>query len=257
MDSRSLIKMMANKYNIRAMQLALDNLIRDHTWKAFLISFSQLSSAQGGGGIPIIPGGGGSGGDEDEEERQPGESTASLCEAVDICRHRLTAHRTLLHSLCDVPHDSSPPPPEVVRLVASACPRSLLLREPGTDSTPLHMVIARGAGIDTMGALLKAPTSIDARRDLLLTLNSRRQTPLLDAARRGADEDVVRYLVDLDVDGLSLLVVGCDTSKRKERRYQHGNNDVPFQYIASRESIFANNNLPHHLLHRSTHQQAL
>ena len=150
-----------------------------------------------------------------------------------------------------------PPPPEVVRLVASACPRSLLLREPGTDSTPLHMVIARGAGIDTMGALLKAPTSIDARRDLLLTLNSRRQTPLLDAARRGADEDVVRYLVDLDVDGLSLLVVGCDTSKRKERRYQHGNNDVPFQYIASRESIFANNNLPHHLLHRSTHQQAL
>ena len=46
-----------------------------------------------------------------EEERQPGESTASLCEAVVIWRHCLAAHRTLLHSLCDVPHDSSPPPP--------------------------------------------------------------------------------------------------------------------------------------------------
>jgi hypothetical protein len=146
-----------NKYNIRAKRLALDNLIRDREWKAFLISFSQLSSAQGGGGIPIIPGGGGgSGGDEDEEERRPGESTVSLCEAVVICRHRLTAHRTLLHSLCDVPRDTPrlPPPPEVVRLMASACPRSLLLREPGRPrATPLHMVIARGTGIDAMGAL--------------------------------------------------------------------------------------------------------
>jgi len=127
--------------------------------------------------------------------------------------------------------------------VASACPRSLLLREPGTESTPLHMAIARGAGIDAMGALLEAPTSIYARRDLLLALNSRRQTPVLDAARRGADEDVVRFLVDLDVDGSSLLVVGRDTSKRKERRCQHGNNDVPLKYIASRESIFVGEGL--------------
>ena len=245
--------MTANKYNIRAKRLALDNLIRDRAWKAFLISFSQLSSAQGGGGIPIIPGGGGgsNGGDEDEDERRPGESsTASLCEAVVTCRHRLTAHRTLLHSLCDVPRDSSssppPPPPEVVRLVASACsPRSMLLRDPGTESTPLHVAIARGAGIDAIGALLEAPTtSIDARRDLLLALNSRGQTPLLDAARRGADEDVVRYLVDLDVDGSSLLAVGRDTSKRKERRRcQHGNNDVPLNYIASRESVFVGEGL--------------
>ena len=59
----------------------------------------------------------------------------------------------------------------------------------------------------------------------------------------GGDEDVVRYLVDLDVNGLSLLVVGRDTSKRKERWYQHGNNDVPLMYIASRESIFVSEGL--------------
>ena len=112
LDGLSSIKMTANKYNIRAKRLALDNLIRDREWKAFLISFSQLSSAQGGGGIPIIPGGGGgSGGNEDEEERRPGESTVSLCKAVVICRHHLTAHRTLLHSLCDVPRDTPRPPP--------------------------------------------------------------------------------------------------------------------------------------------------
>lgn len=51
-------------------------------------------------------------------------------------------------------HSSSPPPPEVVRLMASACPRSLLLREPGRPrATPLHMAIARGTGINAMGAL--------------------------------------------------------------------------------------------------------
>jgi hypothetical protein len=113
LDGLSSIKMTANKYNIRAKRLALDNLIRDHMWKAFLISFSQLSSAKGGGGIPIIPGGGGggSGGNEDEEERRPGESTALLCEAVVIWRHCLAAHRTLLHSLCDVPRDTPRSPP--------------------------------------------------------------------------------------------------------------------------------------------------
>ena len=61
--------------------------------------------------------------------------------------------------------------------------------------------------------------------------------------RDGGAKDVVRYLVDLDVNGLSLLVVGRDTSKRKERWYQHRNYDVPLKYIASRESIFVGEGL--------------
>lgn len=180
LDGLSSIKMTANKYNIRAKRLALDNLIRDREWKAFLISFSQLSSAQGGGGIPIIPGGGGgSGGDEDEEERRPGESTVSLCKAVVICRHHLTAHRMLLHSLCDVPRDTPRPPPpgggssHSVGLSPIAAPSRA--RETESNATP-HGDRTRDWHRRNGGA---------ARRDLLLALNSRRQTPLLDAARRG------------------------------------------------------------------------
>ena len=206
---------MPNKYNVQAKRLALDDLIRKRAWDEFRDVFSRLSHP-----APA---------DEDGD--------ATLRRAVAHCRNRHTAHRTLLHSLCDVPSDASPPPADVVRLVAGACPQSLALREPGSERTPLHLALARGAAAATVAALATAADAADRRRvGGLLALDARQQTPLLLALRAGAADDTVKCLVELDRDGASLLLPRC-----RQKGPRRG--DVPLKYAALRDSVFVGEGL--------------
>lgn len=225
--------MMPNKYNTRAKRLQLDNLIRERAWVSFQNSFSQLSAQKHQHDAARSRRG-----DGDGDAKRRGDAT--LCEAIIQCRNCQTTHRTLLHSLCDITPDSSPPPPEVIHLVASACPRSLLLHESGNEGTPLHLAIVQGASLDTIKALLEAAEQDELlnEENLLLALDSKGQTPLLLAVRCGIDEDTVKYLANRDVDGSSLLM-SCDKKSKKNQSHV----TVPLKYVASSESYFVGEGL--------------
>ena len=223
---------MPNKYNVRAKRLTLDNMIRNRAWNTFQDSFSKLSSAHDNKH------------DADAADGGSGDvkckGDANLCQAVVQCRNHQTTHRTLLHSLCDIPFDSPPPPSDLIHLVASACPRALSLHESGNERTPLHLAIDQGASLNTIKALMEAADNDGClkRQDLLLALDSKQQTPLLLAVRRGVDDDIVKYLVDQDVNGSSLLISG---RRKKKQQQQHAG--VPLKYAASSASIFVGEGL--------------
>ncbi|KAL9187909.1 hypothetical protein ACHAXT_006287 [Thalassiosira profunda] len=196
---------MPNKYNVRAKRLALDNLVRARAWSSFRESFAA----------------------EDN----------SLRRAIVECRHHQTTHRTLLHSLCDVPSDSSPPP-EVIQFVASACPRALTLHEPGNGRTPLHLCMYQRSSLSlqTIEALMGAADNRETvtRADLLVAVDAKGQMPLLVAVKEGVPDDVIRYLVNEDEVGSTLLHTGF-------RRL--GRSCVPISIVASNESLIVGDGL--------------
>ena len=209
---------MPNKYNIRAKRLALDNLIRERSWKAFHSSFSELSRTED----KLIDGSA----DDDDNKH----ANNNICKSVVLYRDHQTTHRTLLHSLCDVPSNMSPPPPELIRLVATSCPQSLCV---GVMPSPLHILIKRESSLDTITALLEAADMKNNKQNLLVELDSKGRTPLLLAAQAATHNDeIIRYLVNEDVDGSSLLI---PLSSNRNKQQQLGN--VPLKYIASRESF--------------------
>ena len=74
------------------------------------------------------------------------------------------------------------------------------------------------------------------KQQLLLTTDSRGRTPLLSAVCRydNINENIVRYLVNQDLIGTSLLI---DDAKKKQKQY------APLKYVASSESIFVGDGL--------------
>ena len=193
---------MPNKYNIRANRQVLDNLIRKRKWIAFRDQFCQYSL----------------------------DDARALVEY-----HNNTTHRTLLHALCDI-SNSSPPPADLLYVVAESSPRSLLLQDSGR--TPLHLCVIRGYPMKAIISLLSFAEKCDAldKQQLLLTTDSRGRTPLLSAVSRFDDinENIVRYLVNHDLKGTSLLIAGA---KKKQKQY------APLKYVASSESIFVGDGL--------------
>ena len=106
------------------------------------------------------------------------------------------------------------------------------------SQTPLHIAISRVASLDTIKALVES-TPDKIRVALLVSFDSNGCTPLMLAVKMchtTNNDDVVKYLVNEDCSGSSLLV--CSTRKKKG---QVGN--VPLKYVASRESIFVGGGL--------------
>ncbi|KAK1749265.1 hypothetical protein QTG54_001204 [Skeletonema marinoi] len=195
---------MPNKYNIRANRQVLDNFIRKRAWIAFRDHFCEYSV----------------------------EDARAIVEY-----HNNTTHRTLLHSLCDI-SNSSPPPPDLLYVVAESSPRSLLLQDSGR--TPLHLCVIRGYSMKAIISLLSLAEKCDSldKQHLLLATDSRGCTPLLAALYRfdNINESIVRYLVNQDVNGASLLIPSAGAKKKQK---QH----APLKYVASSESIFVGGGL--------------
>eukprot|EP00985_Skeletonema_marinoi_P001794 scaffold706_cov80-Skeletonema_marinoi.AAC.1 len=195
---------MPNKYNIRANRQVLDNFIRKRAWIAFRDHFCEYSL----------------------------EDARAIVEY-----HNNTTHRTLLHSLCDI-SNSSPPPPDLLYVVAESSPRSLLLQDSGR--TPLHLCVIRGYSMKAIISLLSLAEKCDSldKQHLLLATDSRGCTPLLAALYRfdNINESIVRYLVNQDVNGASLLISSAGAKKKQK---QH----APLKYVASSESIFVGGGL--------------
>ena len=222
---------MPNKYNTQAKRLALDNMIRLRAWTAFQNNISELTASKHTQKKKAS--------DDDTKSKGRGNShNNNLFQAIVQYRNHHTTHRTLLHSLCDIPNESSPPPSDLIHLVASACPQSLI--QSGHDhKTPLHLAIDQEASIQTISALMNAAGNdwTIIKQNLLLAVDSKGQTPLLSAVRTGIQEDIIKYLVNQDIDGSTLLIAGRKSG-------------VPLKYVASNESVFVGEGLdsPHDLL---------
>ena len=183
---------MPNKYNIKAKRQVLDNLVRKRAWVQFRSQLDQTT----------------------------------LEDALAIVEyHNNTTHRTLLHSLCDI-SNSSPPPADLLYIVAEASPRSLLLQDSGR--TPLHLCIIRGYSLKAITALLTLASKVDSldTQQLLLSADSHGRTPLLAAVSKfeNINELIVRYLVNQDVSGASLILIPSHKQNK-----QH----APLKYVAS------------------------
>ena len=195
---------MPNKYNIRANRQVLDNLIRKRKWISFRDQFCEYSL----------------------------DDARALVEY-----HNNTTHRTLLHALCDI-SNSSPPPADLLYVVADASPRSLLLQDSGR--TPLHLCVIRGYPMKAITSLLSFAEKCDSleKQHLLMTTDSRGFTPLLSAVSRldNINENIVRYLVNQDLNGASLLIPSSCTKKKQK---QH----APLKFGAASASIFVGDGL--------------
>ncbi len=195
---------MPNKYNIRANRQVLDNFIRKRAWIAFRDQFCQYSL----------------------------EDARALVEY-----HNNTTHRTLLHSLCDI-SNSSPPPPDLLYVVAESSPRSLLLQDSGR--TPLHLCVIRGYSLKAIVSLMSLAERCDSldKQHLLLATDSRGCTPLLSAVCRvdHMNENIIRCLVNQDVNGTSLLIPSAGSKKKQKQQ-------APLKYVASSQSIFVGDGL--------------
>ena len=192
---------MPNKYNIRAKRQVLDDLLRKRAWLSFRSNFDHTL-----------------------------EDARAIVEY-----HNNTLHRTLLHSLCNISHSSSRPPPDLLYIVAESSPRSLLLQDSG--QTPLHLCITREYSLEAISALFSLVAKIDSlnKQHLLLSVDSHGRTPLLAAVCRfdnNINEQVVRYLVNQDVDGTSLLPTSSGGARNKQKHHF-----APLKYVASSESI--------------------
>ena len=212
---------MPNKYNIRAKRLALDNLIRERSWKAFQSSFIELSRTDD----KLIDG---SSEVDDDDKHRRNATNNNICNSVVLFRGKTAHHRTLLQALCDVPPNIHQT--ELIRLVTTSCPQSLCIGVP----SPLHILIQRESSIDTITTLLEAADMNNInKQNLLLELDSKGRTPLLLAVQAATHNDeIIRYLVNEDVSGSSLLI---PQSNRNKQQQQLGN--VPLKYIAARESF--------------------
>jgi len=195
---------MPNKYNIRANRQVLDNFVRKRAWIAFRDHFCEY--------------------------------TLQDARAI-VEYHNNTTHRTLLHSLCDI-SNSSPPPPDLLYIVAEASPRSLLLQDSGR--TPLHLCVIRGYSLKAIKSLLSFAEKCDSldKQQILLAVDTRGRTPLLAAVCRyeNINESIVRYLVNEDVNGTSLMIPSAEAKKKQK---QH----APLKYVASSESVYVGEGL--------------
>ncbi|KAL7485610.1 hypothetical protein ACHAW6_011208 [Cyclotella cf. meneghiniana] len=208
---------MPNKYNIQAKRQELDGLIRDRAWNTFRDKFTKLSFPQ------------------------DIKHSAQICTAIVESRNRHTTHRTILHAVCDV--HCGQPPADVIALIASSCPKSLFT--PDSDQRlPLHIAILRGAGIETIRALIESvPREIEqySKQNMLLCQDSTGSTPLLLAAKRSAsvpNDDVIKYLVNQDAAGSSLI-----TSANTRKKKQHKPVSVPLKYVSARETLYVDGGL--------------
>jgi hypothetical protein len=149
-----------------------------------------------------------------------------------------TTHRTLLHSLCDI-SNSTPPPADLIYIVAESSPRSLLLHDSGRN--PLHLCLIRGYPLKAISALLSLASKVDSldKQQLLLSLDSRGFTPLLAAVSRhqSINEKICRFLVDQDVSGASLLI---PSTNARNKQKQHV---APLKYVASSACSFVGEGL--------------
>ncbi|KAL3788999.1 hypothetical protein HJC23_012704 [Cyclotella cryptica] len=216
---------MPNKYNIQAKRQELDGLIRDRAWNTFRNKYTKLSYPQ------------------------DNKHNAQICKAIAECRNRHTTHRTLLHAVCDV--QCGQPPADVIALIASSCTRSLFTQD-SEQKLPLHIAILRGAGIDTIRALLESvPKDIDqySKENMLLCQDSTGSTPLLLAVKMSAstnNDDIIKYLVNQDATGSSLIPPGNSRKKKHQKPVS-----VPLKYVAARETLYVDGGLesPQDLLH--------
>ena len=176
---------MPNKYNIRSNRQVLDNFIRKRAWITFRDHFCEYSL---------------------EDAR------------VIVVYHNNTTHRTLLHSLCGI-SNSSPPPPDLLYVVAESSPRLILLQDSG--QTPLHLWVTRGYSMRAILSLLRLAEKCDSldKQHLLLATDAHGCTPLLAAVYKfdNINESIVRYLVNQDVNGASLLIPSAEANKKAAR----------------------------------------
>lgn len=225
---------MPNKYNVQAKRQALDDFARRRSWDAFRDAFMLLlDETDDTGKSHAIK----------TKSRGKGNTKhTTLAQAVVECRNYHTTHITLLHSLCDI--HSYPPPPDLIRLVATSCPRALTIhgrglnRNRNTALTPLHLAIDQSAPLGTIKAIVEAAG--DDLREKLLTMSgcSQSNAPLLSAVRNNnIDDETIKYLVDQDVSGKSLLLLHPCRSKRRH---------CPLKYVASRECEFVGQGLDNH-----------
>lgn len=196
---------MPNKYNIQAQRQELDRLIRERSWVQLRLLFTKLSS------------------------------THDMRHCVESRRH--ATHRTLLHRICDL--ETKQPPADIVGLVASSCPRALFTPD-SYQRLPIHLAIRRESGIDTVKVLLDSipDDSIQySKQSMLIHLDSNGCTPLMLAAQMNGSnrEEIVKYLVNADDSGHSLLATKKNKSQNKAIS--------PLKLIAAREKLFVNDGL--------------
>jgi ankyrin repeat protein len=201
---------MPNKYNIQAKRQHLDGLIRDRAWNSFRTQFTALSSNK------------------------------ENCRAIVECRHH-TSHRTLLHAICDL--EKKLPPADIIKLIASLCPRALFT--PDCDRRlPLHLAICHGYGIEETRAILESAPDDDelySKQKMVLSADSSGMTPLLTAVKRDAsanNDDVVKYLINQDLTGSSLLPSGTISHKKNKQK-----STAPLKYAAAREILHVDGGL--------------
>lgn len=173
---------MPNKYNIRAKRQEFDNLIRDRSWNVFRARLTELCDSE-----VFVPS------DDDLATANhadlmrsneatnrfakhaggpnKSESTRQFIASIVESNTRQSTHKTMLHSLCDIEskaalnpgnHATSkggPPPSDIIRLVANSSPSSIFIQDGNHGNrTPLHLAIARRAGLDVIRVLIEAAT---------------------------------------------------------------------------------------------------
>ena len=197
---------MPNKYNIQAQRQELDRLVRERAWSAFR---TKLTSNQ------------------------------DHCRMIVESHHRQTSHRTLLHYICDL--ESNQPPSDIIDLLVSACPRVLLIPD-SNQRFPLHLAIRREARIDTVRALMEPINDEQHLKEKVLNhRDTSASTPLLLATKMDAEnrEGIIRYLVDQDTSGQSLL------KPKETKKYNKHKCASPLKFVATRETLFVDNGLDH------------
>ena len=198
---------MPNKYDVQAQRQELDRLVRERAWTAFRAHFTKLSS-----------------------------SNQEHCRSVVESHHRQTSHRTLLHYMCDL--ESNQPPSDIIDLVVSTCPRALFTADPN-QRFPLHLAIRREVRINTVRALIEPITEDQFSKEKVLNHRDiSSSTPLLLATKMDAEnrEEIIRYLVDQDTSGQSLL------NPKETKKHKHKTTS-PLKFVATREILFVDDGL--------------
>jgi hypothetical protein len=127
-------------------------------------------------------------------------------------------------AICDL--EKKLPPADIIKLIASLCPRALFTLD-CDQRLPLHLAICHGYGIEETRAILESAPDDDelySKQKMLLSADSSGMTPLLTAVKRDAsanNDDVVKYLINQDLTGSSLLPSGTTSHKKNKQNQPH------------------------------------
>jgi len=159
-----------------------DNLIRDRSWNSFRARLEELCDSE----VVVHPDDVVASANhanllhsieathrfaEHADGPSKSESTREFIASIVESNTRQSTHKTMLHSLCDIEskaamkpgnHATSkggPPPSDIIRLVANSSPSSIFIQDGNHGNrTPLHLAIARRAGLDVIRVLIEAAT---------------------------------------------------------------------------------------------------